>query len=126
MISMHTYKSELLNNTIQLFLVTIFQDKVLSKMSPTFILEGVLLFIIGLVGIGGNTAAIFVFSRKRRIQRNFHALMLSLSIFDMVSSLIDSILESEFLHFLLLPSNSCINPGLNKSQNSLVEVLFYN
>ena len=45
--------------------------------------KGVLLFIIGVCGIFCNTAAIFVLKRKRRYQRNFHALMMCLAVFDL-------------------------------------------
>ena len=48
-----------------------------------FWVEGVLLIIVGIFGIVGNLAAIAVFARQH-LQKNFHALMLSLSIFDLI------------------------------------------
>ena len=51
--------------------------------SAAFVVEGVLLLIVGIIGICGNIAAIVVFGRRRRNQRNFHALMLSLAIIDL-------------------------------------------
>ncbi len=46
-----------------------------------FLLEGVLLFVVGLIGLVGNSAAIYVFGRSK-LQRNFHVLMVGLSVFD--------------------------------------------
>lgn len=78
-------------------------------MSAKLWLEGIFLFSFGLVGIIGNISAVFVFYKRirlesdlyfmlqlcsifiliesfnyRRIQRNFHILMLFLSVFDLV------------------------------------------
>ena len=47
------------------------------------IIIGVLLFIFGVCGIFGNTAAIFVLRRKRQRQTNFHSIMLCLAVFDL-------------------------------------------
>ena len=44
-------------------------------------MEGVLLCVVGAVGLVGNASAIAVFSRQR-VQRNFHALMVGLAVFD--------------------------------------------
>ena len=44
-------------------------------------MEGVLLCLVGAVGLVGNATAIAVFSRQR-VQRNFHALMVGLALFD--------------------------------------------
>ena len=44
-------------------------------------MEGVLLCVVGAVGLVGNATAIAVFSRQR-VQRNFHALMVGLALFD--------------------------------------------
>ncbi len=46
-----------------------------------FLLEGVLLFAVGVVGLVGNVAAICAFSRSD-VQRNFHTLMVGLAVFD--------------------------------------------
>ena len=46
-----------------------------------FAMEGVLLCVVGAVGLVGNATAIAVFSRQR-VQRNFHALMVGLAVFD--------------------------------------------
>ena len=46
-----------------------------------FAMEGVLLCVVGAVGLVGNASAIAVFSRQR-VQRNFHALMVGLAVFD--------------------------------------------
>jgi len=48
-----------------------------------FIVEGISLLIVGLIGILGNVSAILVFSRQS-VQKNFHALMVSLSAFDLL------------------------------------------
>lgn len=48
-----------------------------------YIAEGILLLKVGILGIIGNVAAITVFSRQH-LQKNFHALMLSLSLFDLI------------------------------------------
>ena len=48
-----------------------------------FIVEGVLLMIVGILGMVGNLSAITVFARQH-LQKNFHALMLSLAVFDLV------------------------------------------
>ena len=45
--------------------------------------EGVLLSIIGVCGIFGNTAAVFLLKRKRQYQKNFYALMICLALFDL-------------------------------------------
>ena len=47
----------------------------------TLLLEGYLLTAVGLVGLVGNVMAILIFSRQL-VQRNFHALMVTLSVFD--------------------------------------------
>ena len=46
--------------------------------------EGYLILVIGLVGLLGNIASIWTFSRQR-IHRTFHNLLLVLTIFDTVS-----------------------------------------
>ena len=48
-----------------------------------FCVEGIFLLIIGILGIIGNVVAIVVFARHT-LQKNFHALMLSLSAFDLI------------------------------------------
>jgi hypothetical protein len=48
-----------------------------------FVVEGILLCIIGILGIIGNVAAIIVFARQK-VQKNFHAFMISLSVFDLI------------------------------------------
>ena len=48
-----------------------------------FCVEGIFLLIIGILGIIGNVMAIVVFARHT-LQKNFHALMLSLSAFDLI------------------------------------------
>lgn len=51
-----------------------------------WVVEGLLLIIIGAFGLFGNGSAIIIFSRQR-IQRVFHHLLLLLAIFDTVSAL---------------------------------------
>ncbi len=58
-----------------------------------FIVEGVLLLVIGMVGIVGNVTAIIVFAREK-LQKNFHALMLSLAAFDLAYILASILLFS--------------------------------
>lgn len=53
--------------------------------------EGVLLFIVGFIGLMGNSAAIFVFARQH-VQKNFHYLMLALASFDLGYILVSFIL----------------------------------
>lgn len=57
------------------------QDEVMKMVA--YIAEGILLLKVGILGIIGNVAAITVFSRQH-LQKNFHALMLSLSLFDLI------------------------------------------
>ena len=45
--------------------------------------ERFLQVLVGLLGLIGNSLAIFWFSRKK-IQRNFHQLMFTLAIYDML------------------------------------------
>lgn len=49
--------------------------------------EGLLIFIIGIIGLVGNGISIWTFSRQR-IHRIFHNLLLVLAIFDIVSILL--------------------------------------
>eukprot|EP00093_Oithona_nana_P015158 15158.XXX_1229320_1231616_1 [CDS] Oithona nana genome sequencing. len=51
--------------------------------TTALIVEGIFLLIIGIFGIIGNVVAIVVFARQH-LQKSFHALMLSLSAFDLV------------------------------------------
>eukprot|EP00095_Tigriopus_kingsejongensis_P007527 maker-scaffold103_size370364-snap-gene-2.27 protein:Tk07527 transcript:maker-scaffold103_size370364-snap-gene-2.27-mRNA-1 annotation:"fmrfamide receptor" len=53
----------------------------------TRIIEGYLLTSMGLIGLIGNTLAILVFSRQR-VQKNFHALMVTLAVFDITYILV--------------------------------------
>ena len=52
--------------------------------SLDFLIEGVLLPIIGMIGIFGNISSIFYFSSGRRYRTNFHAFMLWLAVCDTV------------------------------------------
>lgn len=80
--------------------------------TKALIVEGIFLLIIGIFGIIGNVVAIVVFARQH-LQKSFHALMLSLSAFDLVyitaSILIFSIpqFSSEYkdsgIYFYILP-----------------------
>ncbi len=58
-----------------------------------FFVEGVFLLKVGILGIVGNVAAITVFARQH-LQKNFHALMLSLSLFDLIYILANILLFS--------------------------------
>ena len=49
-----------------------------------FIIEGVVLSIIGIIGIIGNIGAIFYFSRSKRCQLRFYNLMLTLAVVDIL------------------------------------------
>ena len=49
-----------------------------------FVTEGLLIFIIGLLGLVGNAISIWTFSRQR-VHRIFHNLLLVLALFDIVS-----------------------------------------
>ncbi len=49
-----------------------------------WITEGLLIFVVGLIGLLGNGVSIWTFWRQR-VHRIFHNLLLSLAIFDMVS-----------------------------------------
>jgi uncharacterized membrane protein len=46
--------------------------------------EGLLIFVVGIVGIVGNFISIYTFSRQK-IHRIFHNLLLFLALFDVVS-----------------------------------------
>ena len=48
-----------------------------------FTFKGLLIAILGVCGIFGNTAAVILFRRKRQYQSNFYALMICLALFDM-------------------------------------------
>ena len=52
----------------------------------TFLLEGVLLLAVALVGLIGNFTSFVTISRQK-IQRTFHNLLLLLTVFDMVRAL---------------------------------------
>lgn len=54
------------------------------SMTVMFAFEGVLLLSVGILGIIGNIASIVVFTIRLKIQRNFHALMICLAIFDLI------------------------------------------
>ena len=56
--------------------------------------EGYLILIIGIVGLLGNIASIWTFSRQR-IHRTFHNLLLVLTIFDTVRLNILSVIAQE-------------------------------
>jgi len=58
-----------------------------------FSIEGIALLHVGILGIVGNVAAITVFARQH-LQRNFHALMMSLSAFDLLYILASILLFS--------------------------------
>ena len=49
----------------------------------TFILEGVLLLIVAIIGLAGNLMAI-VTILSQKVQKTFHDLLLVLTVFDMV------------------------------------------
>ena len=46
-------------------------------------IEGIAILVFGILGILGNVAAITTFARQP-LQKNFHALMMSLAIFDII------------------------------------------
>ena len=48
-----------------------------------WVTEGLLIFIIGVIGFFGNGMSVWTFWRQR-VHRIFHNLLLSLAIFDMV------------------------------------------
>ena len=49
-----------------------------------WVTEGLLIFIVGIIGLFGNGVSIWTFWRQR-VHRIFHNLLLILAIFDMVS-----------------------------------------
>ena len=49
-----------------------------------WLMEGVLIFVVGNIGLLGNGVSIWTFS-KQRVHRIFHNLLLVLALFDMVS-----------------------------------------
>ena len=51
--------------------------------TTAFILEGILLLIIAIVGLAGNLMAIFTIL-SQKVQKTFHDLLLVLTVFDMV------------------------------------------
>ncbi len=51
--------------------------------TSAFLVEGVGLSSAGLVGVVGNIAGLLVFSRQKRVQRNFHTLMMALATYDL-------------------------------------------
>ena len=52
----------------------------------TFLLEGVLLLAVALVGVSGNLIS-FVTIFRQKIQKTFHNLLFLLTVFDMVSEI---------------------------------------
>ena len=60
----------------------------------TFLLEGVLLLAVALVGLSGNLIS-FVTIFRQKIQKTFHNLLFLLTVFDMVRAL-NSELQSTF------------------------------
>ncbi len=54
----------------------------LHQRRAAYILEGWCLLVVGCVGVVGNLSAIVVFGRQR-VQKNFHALMVTLAAFDL-------------------------------------------
>ena len=72
-----------------------------------FSIEGIALLQVGILGIVGNVAAITVFARQH-LQKNFHALMMSLAAFDLLY-----ILASILLFSIPQVGTSCPakNPG---------------
>jgi len=66
-----------------------------------FAVEGIGLLLVGIFGVVGNTSGIIWFSRKL-IQKNFHQLMLSLALCDLLYVLLNIVLfgiPSVFKHF---------------------------
>jgi len=49
-----------------------------------WLVEGVLILLVGGVGLAGNSLSLIIFSRQK-VHRIFHNLLLTLTIFDMVS-----------------------------------------
>jgi len=49
-----------------------------------WVVEGVLIMAFGCVGLAGNSLSLVIFSRQK-VHRIFHNLLLTLTIFDMVS-----------------------------------------
>ena len=50
----------------------------------TFLVEGVLILVVGGFGLLGNSFSVVLFSRQK-VHRIFHNLLLTLSLFDLVS-----------------------------------------
>ena len=46
-------------------------------------IEGIALLVVGIFGIIGNVSAVTIFARQP-LQKNFHALMMTLAIFDLI------------------------------------------
>jgi len=69
------------------------EEVVGSDNQVAFSIEGIALLHVGILGIVGNVAAITVFARQH-LQRNFHALMMSLSAFDLLYILASILLFS--------------------------------
>ena len=59
------------------------EDKDWAYKHTTFILEGVLLLIVAIIGLAGNLMAI-VTILSQKVQKTFHDLLLVLTVFDMV------------------------------------------
>ena len=59
------------------------EDKDWVYKHTTFILEGVLLLIVAIIGLAGNLMAIFTIL-SQKVQKTFHDLLLVLTVFDMV------------------------------------------
>ena len=59
------------------------EEEKLYQKSMEFVFEVVLLSIVGVLGILGNSAAIALFSRHQTVQLKFHRLMMMLSSFDL-------------------------------------------
>lgn len=87
------------------------EDEELQK-TMEFVFEGILILGVGIIGIIGNTCALYLFSRKQ-LQMKFHRLMLMLASFDNLYCLLSILLfaipqvDKDFVnggaHAFLLP-----------------------
>ena len=67
-----------------------------SGIERQFVIEGIILTIIGIIGVIGNIGAVFHFAQYKRFKHRFYALML-------VLSLIDILVIASFIWFCSVP-----------------------
>ena len=86
-------------------------------LSTTFLVEGVLMMAVALLGVASNTISVYHFANLKH-QRAFHRLLLTLAIMDNLylvsSSVVGSRLGDTFLHFSMYLNGVELNSDPHK------------